>query len=652
MFFDLPQIAVIGAQSAGKSSLIEAISGINVPRDSGICTRCPVQLSMSSFVKEWKCSISLRIEYDPSGNQQGNSTLIDFCTLSSNDRTDVDLWLRRAQASILWRERPVSDFQNMSSIELKRLKPGEGSMLAFSMNVIQVRLEDPEATDLTFIDLPGLIQNASENEIAIARNLVEKNIQGAETLVLVTIPMSDEMENQESARLAKQADPSGIRTIGVLTKPDTITRGAIGARERWKDILQGKLYPLHHGYYCVRLADDEERAKRLSRSESEALSSEFFKKTDPWSQFVDRSRFGVPNFVKDISRLLLGMIEANLPKLRIAVDQMIRECSKELEAMPAVPTSDPSTEILLRVSDFCREVKRAVMGEDHKFLVHDNQRHYQAFKAAIERTTPDFWPFDSKEFFMNPGLHVSGGTVGPFDLKDVLKEIAEALTWELPGTVPFDAIKNIVLKSTTNWPASTNKCFDAVFQSTRSAIEVLVNSHFKQFSKLETLIKTLSHSELDACRVEALILIQKLLSHESVPLYTQNLQYFAAEKSKWLSNYTNVHRTSRPSSPGPIMTSSYDDALSVMATVSAYFQVASKRFVDHIPLAIEHELNQVFATNIHQRLLDNIISGSDVPGRMQDLLSEDEEITAKREFLKQRLARLREIQERLSQFSI
>lgn len=43
----------------------------------------------------------------------------------------------------------------MSLNELKRLKPGEGSMLAFSMNVIQVQLEDPEATDLTFIDHPG-----------------------------------------------------------------------------------------------------------------------------------------------------------------------------------------------------------------------------------------------------------------------------------------------------------------------------------------------------------------------------------------------------------------------------------------------------------------------------------------------------------------
>jgi hypothetical protein len=36
---DLPQIAVIGSQSAGKSSLIESISGITLPRASGTCTR-------------------------------------------------------------------------------------------------------------------------------------------------------------------------------------------------------------------------------------------------------------------------------------------------------------------------------------------------------------------------------------------------------------------------------------------------------------------------------------------------------------------------------------------------------------------------------------------------------------------------------------
>lgn len=91
---------------------------------------------------------------------------------------------------------------------------------------------------------------------------------------------------------------------GVLTKPDTITRGAIGSRERWKEVLQGKLHRFHRGYYCVRLADDEERAKRLSRSQSEVLATDFFAKTEPWSGFVDRSRFGV--FCQGYEQIVVG----------------------------------------------------------------------------------------------------------------------------------------------------------------------------------------------------------------------------------------------------------------------------------------------------------------------------------------------------------
>lgn len=107
------------------------------------------------------------------------------------------------------------------------------------------------------------------------------------------------------------------------------------------------------------------------------------------------------------------------------MDQLILECSNDLKAIPIVPTKEPSTEILLRISDFCRDVMQAVMGENHKFLVQDNKRHYETFKVAIERTNPDFWPFISKKDHSNPNLHVQGGSVGPLDLEDVRKEIAE-----------------------------------------------------------------------------------------------------------------------------------------------------------------------------------------------------------------------------------
>lgn len=106
------------------------------------------------------------------------------------------------------------------------------------------------------------------------------------------------------------------------------------------------------------------------------------------------------------------------------MDQLILECSDELDAMPIAPTRDPSTEILLRLSEFCRDLREAVMGKDHKFLVHTNRRYYETFKSAIQMTNPDFWPVSSKEIHTSPGLHIQG-SVGPLDLQDVRNEIRE-----------------------------------------------------------------------------------------------------------------------------------------------------------------------------------------------------------------------------------
>jgi len=63
----LPKIVVVGDQSSGKSSLIEAISNIKVPRDVGTCTRCPLQISLTSDGSEnpsWLCNISLLKKFD------------------------------------------------------------------------------------------------------------------------------------------------------------------------------------------------------------------------------------------------------------------------------------------------------------------------------------------------------------------------------------------------------------------------------------------------------------------------------------------------------------------------------------------------------------------------------------------------------------
>ena len=122
---------------------------------------------------------------------------------------------------------------------------------------------------------------------------------------------SDDYEKMEAVRLAKdrRADPSGNRTIGVLTKPDLLISGSTNAQTAWKAVLEGRSHRTKRGYFCVRLPDDEERKKGITKTRLNELADEFFDDTSPWNEILDRSRFGIPNLVKYTSDLLVQLIQ-------------------------------------------------------------------------------------------------------------------------------------------------------------------------------------------------------------------------------------------------------------------------------------------------------------------------------------------------------
>lgn len=85
--------------------------------------------------------------------------------------------------------------------------------------------------------------------------------------------------------------------------------GASNARTIWKEVLEGTRHATKHGYFCVRLPDDEQRARGVMRVEAQQIADAFFNTKVPWNEINDRSRFGIPNFVQYISALLVKLIE-------------------------------------------------------------------------------------------------------------------------------------------------------------------------------------------------------------------------------------------------------------------------------------------------------------------------------------------------------
>jgi hypothetical protein len=161
-----------------------------------------MECNMSSHATSWSCTITLRIGFDSNGLDLQKPLNVPFGR-TITDRSEFEVWLRRAQAAILNPNVPSATFHAKTAEELKNIK----NTLKFSRNVVCVSIEDPDATDLSFYDLPGkymfiligtayltgsegLIQNEEAEIVDLVKSLAEHYIEKENTIILTTIPMS------------------------------------------------------------------------------------------------------------------------------------------------------------------------------------------------------------------------------------------------------------------------------------------------------------------------------------------------------------------------------------------------------------------------------------------------------------------------------
>jgi len=144
----LPKIVAIGNQSAGKSSLIEAFSKLNIPRSKGTTTRCPTEVVLQARKTDgFRCAIKLRYEHS-------EVLIIEFA--KTETREDVSLIMQRAQLAILNPSKDPTEFLTLTEAECHQYR----SELAFSRNMVVVEITEADV-DVSFIDLPGIIANNS-----------------------------------------------------------------------------------------------------------------------------------------------------------------------------------------------------------------------------------------------------------------------------------------------------------------------------------------------------------------------------------------------------------------------------------------------------------------------------------------------------------
>uniref|UniRef100_A0AAY5F456 Dynamin-type G domain-containing protein n=1 Tax=Electrophorus electricus TaxID=8005 RepID=A0AAY5F456_ELEEL len=298
----LPTIAVIGDQSSGKSSVLEALSGVALPRGSGIVTRCPLELKLRKI----RCGINWRavISY--------NDDYIEF-----DDPSMVEDHVERAQ----------------------NILAGDG--VGICDDLITLEIMAPDVCDLTLIDLPGIarvpVKGQPEDIGYQIKNLIRKYIEKDETINLVVVPCNVDIATTEALKMAQEVDPEGKRTLAILTKPDLIDRGT---EKNVLDIVRNQVIPLSKGYVIVKCRGQKQINDRISLADATRVERDFFKRHEFFSCLLYEEKATIQCLATKLTQDLVDHIKKSLPLLSEQIKKQLWDLRKELSQCEAGPPLD------------------------------------------------------------------------------------------------------------------------------------------------------------------------------------------------------------------------------------------------------------------------------------------------------------------------
>ena len=352
--FDLPQLVVVGSQSVGKSSVLESLVGRDfLPRGTGIVTRRPLILQLRNLPMT-----------DP------------------------------AKPPKEWGEfqhLPNKKFEDFDHIRLEIIAETErlcGKNSGISSNPINLKIFSPNVIDLTLVDLPGITKipvgdQPSDIEMRV-RELIVQYISKPNCLILGVTAANTDIANSDALKLAREFDLDGSRTIGVITKLDSMDEGT-----DCLDVLQGKLYPLKQGFVGVVCRSQKDILGKKSIRESIQSEDKFFKSHPVYRTVANQC--GTLYMARLLHRVLMYHIRDCLPGLKARIIELASEYERELlglgEPLEGAGGGSQAAIVLNLFTRFSRNFQDAIDGKFHSSqLVGGARVHYifyDVFAKAI-----------------------------------------------------------------------------------------------------------------------------------------------------------------------------------------------------------------------------------------------------------------------------
>ncbi|XP_042748187.1 dynamin-2, partial [Lagopus leucura] len=303
--------------------------------------------------------------------------------------------------------------------------------------------------NLTLIDLPGITKvpvgdQPQDIEFQI-RDMILQFIARESSLILAVTPANMDLANSDALKMAKEVDPQGLRTIGVITKLDLMDEGTDA-----RDVLENKLLPLRRGYIGVVNRSQKDIDGKKDIRAALAAERKFFLSHPAYRHMADR--MGTPHLQKVLNQQLTNHIRETLPSLRSKLQSQLLSLEKEVEEYKNFHPDDPTrkTKALLQmVQQFGVDFEKRIEGSGDQVDTLE-----LSGGARINRIFHERFPFELVKM--------------EFDEKDLRREISYAIK-NIHGVrtglfTPDLAFEAIVKKQVVKLKEPCLKCVDLVIQ--------------------------------------------------------------------------------------------------------------------------------------------------------------------------------------------
>ncbi|XP_034530016.1 dynamin-1-like protein [Notolabrus celidotus] len=324
----LPQIAVVGTQSSGKSSVLESLVGRDLlPRGTGVVTRRPLILQL--------------VHVDP-----GDARKIDE---SGREGEEWGKFLHT-------KNQIYTDFDEIRQEIENETERISGNNKGISEEPIHLKIFSPHVVNLTLVDLPGITKvpvgdQPKDIELQI-KDLILKHISNPNCIILAVTAANTDMATSEALKVAREVDPDGRRTLAVVTKLDLMDAGTDAM-----DVLMGRVIPVKLG--LIGVVNRSQLDINNKKSVADAIRDEhaFLQKKYPSLA----TRNGTKYLARTLNRLLMHHIRDCLPELKTRINVLAAQYQSLLSSY-GEPVEDQSATLLQLITKFATEYCNTIEG--------------------------------------------------------------------------------------------------------------------------------------------------------------------------------------------------------------------------------------------------------------------------------------------------